>query len=571
MRSILSDSKESSSSQYFFRLIGPLKIMNSSKVLALKYRPKIFKDLIGQEIVAQTIFNSINSNKIPNAFLFHGIRGTGKTSIARIIAKALNCEYGLEKLCSDKLCNSCESITNSNHLDIIEQDCATATGIDSVRDLIEFCRYPPTSAKYKVLILDEIQAMSKAGAQSLLKILEEPPSYVKFIFCTTEIRKILVTMFYRCTRFDLSRVSFDKMFHYLKTIKEKEKGKISDEVLKLISKCSEGSVRDALSLLDRALLSSNDNKELDLATAQKIFGHFDKSKILDLINFIVQANEEKAFEIYNLIFQDNIEPVTFLNDFLQIIYYIKNINNIKLNGKNFDLNDEEFTKINDISKIVDNRTIILFWHFTIKILEEIKVVSNQNIAIEMFIYRLMYLKSIVNENDSLDVDLIVSDANIKNDENNKTIDNIKTIKQIKNIIQKEEEDKTFENNNKYDQILSFNQLISLCLLKKEMSLKYELETNVNLVSFEKNRIEIAFNENLNKNFIKDLSTKLLEWTNERWVITLSKKKGLTTTKDTQKKINKDQIKLYENSDNFKNIKNIFDDIVLTKVEEKEKK
>tara|TARA_B100000941_G_C28184814_1_gene388865 strand:- start:30 stop:581 length:552 start_codon:yes stop_codon:yes gene_type:complete len=183
----------------------------------------------------------------------------------------------------------------------------------------------------------------------------------------------------------------------------------------------------------------------------------------------------------------------------------------------------------------------------------------------------MYLKSIVNENDSLDVDLIVSDANIKNDENNKTIDNIKTIKQIKNIIQKEEEDKTFENNNKYDQILSFNQLISLCLLKKEMSLKYELETNVNLVSFEKNRIEIAFNENLNKNFIKDLSTKLLEWTNERWVITLSKKKGLTTTKDTQKKINKDQIKLYENSDNFKNIKNIFDDIVLTKVEEKEKK
>ena len=150
--------------------------MKKSQVLALKYRPKEFGDLIGQEEIAQTLFNSIKKNKIPNAFLFHGIRGTGKTSIARIIARSLNCENGIEKLCRENFCNNCDSIISSRHLDVIEQDCATATGIDSVRDLIEFCRYPPTTAKYKVLILDEIQAMSKAGAQSLLKILEELPS-----------------------------------------------------------------------------------------------------------------------------------------------------------------------------------------------------------------------------------------------------------------------------------------------------------------------------------------------------------------------------------------------------------
>ena len=231
----------------------------NSKVLALKYRPKTFNDLIGQEVIANTIYNSIKLDKIPNAFLFHGIRGTGKTSIARIIAKALNCKNGVDNLCTKNFCNNCESIINSSHLDVIEQDCATATGIDSVRDLIEFCRYPPTTGKYKVLILDEIQAMSKAGAQSLLKILEEPPNYVVFIFCTTEIKKILVTIISRCTRFDLSRIKFETLFNYLKIILNKENGKISDDGLKLICKLSEGSLRDALSLLDRALLSKNIN------------------------------------------------------------------------------------------------------------------------------------------------------------------------------------------------------------------------------------------------------------------------------------------------------------------------
>ncbi len=540
--------------------------MNNSKVLALKYRPKVFKDLIGQEIVAETIFNSISSDKIPNAFLFHGIRGTGKTSIARIIAKALNCEKGLDNLCQDKLCNNCESISSSNHLDVIEQDCATATGIDSVRDLIDFCRYPPTSAKYKVLILDEIQAMSKAGAQSLLKILEEPPSYVKFIFCTTEIRKILVTMLSRCTRFDLSRVNFDKMFNYLKDIKQKENGKISDEALKLISKCSEGSVRDALSLLDRALLSSSDNEELDLATAQKIFGHFDKSKVIDLINLIIEAEEEKTFEVYRSIFQNNVEPITFLNDFLEILYYIKNIDNIKLYGKNFDLNDQEFNKINEISKKIDKKTIILFWHFTIKILDEIKIVSNQNIAIEMFIFRLMYLKSFVNKNNDVDLNLIDEKVKIQNEKNeNNNLKNFQTVNQIKNVVQKEEKNKN-EITNKYDQILSFDELINLCSQKKEMSLKYELETNVNLVNFEKNRIDIAFNDKINKNFIKDLSNKLLEWTNERWILTLSKESGKISKKDKLKKKNDEFIDNFKNSKKYKDLRNIFDDIIIKKVE-----
>ena len=280
--------------------------MKNSKVLSLKYRPSKLQELIGQEVIASTIYNSIKLNKIPNAFLFHGIRGVGKTSIARIIAKSLNCKNGIENLCENNFCENCEGITNSNHLDVIEQDCATATGIDSVRDLIEFCRYPPTSSRYKVLILDEIQAMSKAGAQSLLKILEEPPVYVKFIFCTTEIKKILVTMLSRCSRFDLSRIKYQELFEYLKNISKKENGNIDDEAIKLICKCSEGSVRDALSLLDRALLSSSPDNKLDLKSAQEIFGHFDKSLLLKLIEQISKGNVRESIRIYKLIYEKGV-------------------------------------------------------------------------------------------------------------------------------------------------------------------------------------------------------------------------------------------------------------------------
>ena len=536
--------------------------MKDKKVLAIKYRPVVLDDLLGQEVVSKTILNSLKLGKIPNAFLFHGIRGTGKTSIARIIAKGLNCKNGIESLCKDNFCDNCKAISNASHLDVIEQDCATATGIDSVRDLIEFCKYPPSSAKYKVLILDEIQAMSKAGAQSLLKILEEPPNYVKFIFCTTEIKKILVTMLSRCTRFDLSRVKFQDLFVYLKKIIELENGKISDEALKLICKCSEGSVRDSLSLLDRALLI-DDNVELDLKTAQKIFGHFDKSLIIELLNKIFEGNETEVIKIYQSIYSSGVDPLTFLNDFLEILYYLKNIDAIQSNGSGFDLNDSEHKNIKNLKDKIDNKTIILFWQFTIKMLDEIKVVSNQDISVEMFLIRLLYLKQ-------FNIDKI-SGHDIKFDE--KDADNLgskkindknltSTVDQIKNITQTDELKLEKKNDSFNYEIKSMHDLINLCIEKKEMSLKYELETNVKLVSFSKNLIEISFNDDLNNNFIKDLTTKLFEWTSQRWIITLTKELGSPPIKQV---IQSEKDKIYCNfkkTNEYQKLKNLINDIEL---------
>ena len=554
-------------------------MLKKSQVLALKYRPQVFEDLIGQEIVAQTIFNSLKLNKVPNAYLFNGIRGVGKTTIARIVAKALNCKNGIEKLCKNNFCENCEAIANSNHIDVLEMDAASKTGVDDVRDLIEFSRYPPNTAKFKIFIVDEVHQMSKAAFNALLKTLEEPPDYLKFIFATTEIKKIPITVVSRCQRFDLSRVKSKELFEYIKKIKDLEKGKVTDEVLKLIVKISEGSVRDALSLLDRALISKSDGQELDFNNAQKIFGYFDKSSLIELFKNLFEGNEENVIRIYRSIYDKGVEPKIFLNDFLELLYYFKNISSLKLEGTNFSLNDEEFKQISELASAVNSETMMLFWQFTIKTMDELNIVSNQNLSIEMFLIRLLYLKHVKQNNIFETNNINISDNKLNDqdklftttDDKNLNIKN-KTISQIKNIFQEEKTlPKTQLNEIKGKiEIKDFDDLINICNQKKEIKLKYELETNVNLVSFEDQRIEISFNENLDKEFVKDLSTKLFVWTNKRWIITLSKKNGMLTKKQVEKQNKQNLLGEAKKSTLYKKMIELFPDAELVDVEIKDK-
>ena len=432
---------------------------NNSTVLALKYRPQTFKDLIGQEIISETIYNSIRYNKTANAFLFTGIRGVGKTTIARIVAKSLNCENGLDNLCTNNFCTHCESIINSNHIDVLEMDAASKTGVDDVRDLIEFSRYGPTSAKYKIFIIDEVHMLSKQAFNALLKTLEEPPDYLKFIFATTEIKKIPVTVVSRCQRFDLSRIKTEKLFKYIKKIAEREKGKVTDDAIKLIVKISEGSVRDALSLLDRGLISNLEDDELDLKKAQKIYGYFDKSSLIELFYNLFKGDESKVINIYRKIYDAGVEPKVFLNDFLEILYFIKNISSLKLDGNNFSLNDDEFNEIDEISKKIDPKDIILFWQFTIETIDELDIVANPNLCVEMFLVRLMYLRDF-NKKDYKDS--IITQDKVEN--NNKIID------QIKNISQQDEVEPKIKSKETTSKLFinTFEELIELCIQKKEI-------------------------------------------------------------------------------------------------------
>ena len=550
----------------------------NSKVLALKYRPTVFKDLIGQDVIRDTILSSIIDNKTPNAYLFTGIRGVGKTTTARIVAKALNCKNGVNKLCEKNMCENCEAISNSNHIDVLEMDAASKTGVDDVRDLIEFSRYGPSIAKYKIFIIDEVHMLSKQAFNALLKTLEEPPTYknggsLKFIFATTEIKKIPVTVVSRCQRFDLSRVKSVELFNFLKNVKDLEKGNISDEAIKLIVKISEGSVRDALSLLDRAIISHQNNKELDLKGAQKIFGYFDKSLLIDLFKNIFDGDEEKVLQQYRAIYDQGVEPKVFLNDFLEVLYYLKNINSLKIDGTNFSLNDEQFETIKELSSKVENSVFLLFWQFTIQTMQELDIISNQNLSIEMFLIRLIYIKGIKSNISSEKIEsLDIPERLSRSFKNKEALDQIKgqTIDQIKNIVQEDKDklniDKSVKN---LIEIRSFDELIKTCDQKKEIKLKYELENNVNLVSFEKNRIEISFNEDLSKDFLKIISSKLFDWTGERWIITLSKKQGELTKKQIKVKNKKDMLENAKKTKTYKTIKEIFDDAELVDVKNEE--
>tara|TARA_B100000579_G_C22810228_1_gene844821 strand:+ start:49 stop:1737 length:1689 start_codon:yes stop_codon:yes gene_type:complete len=553
---------------------------NKSKILALKYRPKVFKDLIGQEVIAQTILNAIKIGKTPNAYLLTGIRGVGKTTTARLIAKALNClkNNNNNNLCEqENRCDHCKEIESSNHIDVLEMDAASKTGIDDIRELIENSKYNPTSAKYKVFIIDEIHMLSKQAFNGLLKTLEEPPQKLKFILATTEARKIPVTILSRCQRFDLRRVSLDKIFNHLKEISNIEKVKISDDAIKLLARASEGSVRDSISLLDRALVfqSLKPSQVLEDLDIRKMLGLADRSKLIKMLEYAFKGNENDSLKILRELIEEGLDAKNFLNDILELIYLLSRRINLGPIEKELFISESDLNLIEQVSTGLNIQDLGLFWQLTLKTIEDLNIVSNENITLEMYLMQLIHVKNIEEKSD--DIDFIDNNLMGKNLEDSKNLadkqKNLKTSGGVKDQLKNIDQIKTLRKNEPVNEIetssnlkiSSFADLINLAEKNKEIELKYDLERNVKLVKFEYGKININFNENLNKNFIKKLSQSLYEWTGKRWIISLSKDENLKTFH--QEKIDK-KAKLLDDeksSETFKEMIEIFPDAKLIDV------
>jgi len=555
--------------------------MKKNKILALKYRPQEFKDLIGQEVMAQTITNAIKLGKTPNAYLLTGIRGVGKTTTARLIAKSLNCQknYNEKIKCSEeKFCSTCEEIIHSNHIDILEMDAASKTGIDDIRELIENSKYSPTSAKYKIFIIDEVHMLSKQAFNGLLKTLEEPPPSLKFILATTEVRKIPVTILSRCQRFDLKRVSVQELCKHLKNISEKENGKISDNAIRLIARTSEGSVRDSISLLDRALISQSigENNIIEETDVREMLGLADRSKIISLFKEVLSGNEKEALKYLKELINDGVDAKNFLNDILEILYFFSRRINLGPIEKDMTISEGDIQLIDSYSKNIDMQDIGLFWQLTIKTIDDLRIVGNENLTLEMYIMQLVHLKDIETrrdvsnniENNNLRQESLVG-KDIK-EENLETSLSTRVKNQLKNTDQIKTnpiKNLTSEIGKAKIEITSFQDLLDKAKKEKEAELKFDLERNVKLVSFNRGKIDISFNEKLNKNFIKNLTEKLLLWTGERWIISLSKNNDAKSVYEKNIENKSYKLKEFKKSDLAKQIEEAFPDAKLVDIQE----
>ena len=378
-------------------------MMSDQKILPipLKYRPSKFSELIGQDLMSKTIQNAIQMKRVANAYLLTGVRGVGKTTTARIIAKSLNCtsisenNEEFQEPCGK--CENCKAISESRSVDVFEMDAASRTGISDIRELIEGVQYAPVSSKYKIYIIDEVHMLSTAAFNGLLKTLEEPPAHVKFIFATTEVRKIPTTILSRCQRYDLKRVEPPELIIFLTEICKKEGVTIEDGALKIISRAADGSVRDGLSILDQSISYTQGNiSEKDI---KEMIGLNDPTEVLGLLDYLISGETLKAIEKINNLYEHGADPSLILKDLIMITHQVGMIKIEADEGVKSTLTESEFALLKEMAEKVEVSTVTMIWQMLNKGTRELSESFSPVSALEMLVIRISYLNEVPNPNE----------------------------------------------------------------------------------------------------------------------------------------------------------------------------
>lgn len=476
-------------------------------VLARKYRPQSFTELLGQDALVQTITNAIKNNRLHHAYILTGIRGVGKTTTARIIAKALNCT-GKDALngatvnpCG--ICDNCRAITESRHIDVLELDAASRTGVDDIREILDGVRYRPTSARYKVYIIDEVHMLSKAAFNALLKTLEEPPSHVIFIFATTEIRKVPVTVLSRCQRFDLQRLSIETLINHFRNIIQKEGLSAEDEALHLIAKAADGSCRDGLSLLDQAISLGSGEVKTDIV--KNMIGITDRTAVFDIFESLVNGKTDQLMNLINKQHEDGVNPVILLQDLISITHLVAKIKIVPefINDLSLSENEKDFTS--RVAPLVPMAVLSKIWQMLIKGLNEINIAPLQQDALDMILLRIAYSSNLPTPAEILD--------GLK--KNSDLSPNTSVLSSNSTELTEKQEPLSD------DKGLIFNtpeELVNYLTAQKQFMLAYSLKHDVSFSEFSHGNMKVAADSKINRDFWANLQSFLEENTHQKWII-----------------------------------------------------
>ena len=511
------------------------------QVLARRYRPKNFDNLIGQTSTVRILSNAFKLNRIAHAFLFTGVRGVGKTTAARIVARGLNC------LNTDKptiapcgKCNSCIAAANDRHVDIIEIDAASHTGVDDMRELTEGVRYKPSVGRFRIYIIDEVHMLSNQAFNALLKTLEEPPEHAKFIFCTTEIRKIPITVLSRCQKFDLRRVSNSEIINHLKMICESENVLIDSESLNLLARSSEGSVRDSLSLLDQAIsIGKNDIKAEDVKV---MLGLSDKSKVWDLFDSLMEGDPLKVIKNYEDLLNDGSDPFLLIEELMRICHNVTRTIAVPTLDMSQSMSEFEVVRAKNSAKNLNIPSVNKCWQILIKGQVEIQSTYSIKEATEMILLRIIYAAKIPNLKDLIEKSDLIKK---KND----IVDHSINIKLSDNNISN---DMSIINN-----INTFEDLLIFVKKNKDLSLYTTLIDQIRVIEYEPYSIKVNFVKENYQTFLDKMKKSLQNLTNKNWRIEV-----IDDDKEFTSVTEKNEIKKEDKKNKIKEniiVKSIFDE------------
>ena len=519
------------------------------RVLARKYRPQTFADLIGQEVLVRTLTNAFASGRIAHAFLLTGIRGIGKTTTARIIARGLNCigpdGNGEPTTTPCGVCSNCISIAEDRHVDVIEMDAASNTGVDNMRDLIDSVQYAPVSARYKVYIIDEVHMLSKSAFNAILKTLEEPPPHVKFIFATTETRKIPVTIISRCQKFDLKRVEMDELARHLVRVATKETIALPEDCATLIAAAAEGSVRDSLSLLDQAIAMHTDavgTISINAESVRDMLGLADKTQVFALLKHIFSGEATEALASVQRLHSQGADASMLLADLLDITHYLTRIVVAPALVSNVNYSPAEQMLAKEMSETLSVPALTRAWQILIKGAEEMRHATHTSATLEMILVRLGYASAlptpaelvrhvvsreslVVNKSDYGNAPASPIVQHPTNGGGSASVAALSTATHASSTLTTHDSRLTTTASTALKiepqpaiELHSFAEVVTLFEQKREAVLASHLVNDMRLVSFTNGRIEVKPVSHMNADVPARISRRLGEWTGNRWSI-----------------------------------------------------